>query len=463
MNKYAISRRGFLGVSGMVLFGAAGCSSFAAKPAPASKPNIVLILADDLGVHQLGCYGSGFYETPYVDKLAKEGMRFTNAYAACHVCSPTRASIMTGKYPARLGITDFIPGRKDPKDSRLVQPKWNMRLELEEITIAESLKTAGYATGHFGKWHLNLDKKYELGRPCDPGSQGFDDVLTTHKPNAGPPSKYKNDAHHVREITERSVAFIEKNKDKPFLCYVTHNSIHSPELERKALIEKYKNRPGSQHKGRLNPVQAAMLEILDKSVGTICDKIKELGIERNTIVIFFSDNGQLGPDEGELYRGSKGNFYEGGIRMPLVVKWPGVTPASSVCDEVMISTDFFPTFNDIAGVSSTAKNVDGISLVPVLKNPNAKLGRKAVYWHFPHYRSKGIFPHGAMRKGKYKLIEWYEKSAFGEEGAFELYDLVSDPKEQKNLAASKPKMVKQMSAEFTKWRKHVGAQEMTKK
>jgi len=462
MSCESLSRRGFLGVGGFFLLGGAGCLSFGSKAKASSRPNIVFILADDLGVHQLGCYGSDFYETPNVDKLAKEGMRFTNAYAACHVCSPTRASIMTGKYPARLGITDFIPGRKDPEKARLVQPKWKMHLELKEITVAESLKAAGYATGHFGKWHLNVDKKYKLGRPCDPGSQGFDDVFTTHKPKAGPGSKYENDAHHVREITERSVAFIEKNKDKPFFCYVTHNSIHSPELERAELIAKYKSRPGSERKGRLNPIQAAMLEILDKSVGTICKKIRDLGIERNTIVIFFSDNGQLGPDKGEPFRGSKGNFYEGGIRMPFVVKWPGVVAAGSVCDEVMISTDFFPTFNEMAGVSSSAKDVDGVSLVPVLKNCGDKLGREAVYWHFPHYR-KGSGPHGAMRKGRYKLVEWYEKSAFGEDGAFELYDLVDNPREQKNLAGSKPGMVKEMSAEFAKWRKDVGAQEMTKK
>lgn len=428
------------------------------------RPNVVFILADDLGVHQLGCYGSDFYETPNVDQLAAEGMRFTNAYAACHVCSPTRASIMTGKYPARLGITDFIPGMKRrPEGARLVQPAWNMRLELEEVTLAESLKAAGYATGHFGKWHLNTDKEYKLGRPCDPGSQGFDDVFTTHKPKAGPPSKYENDAHHVREITERSNAFIEKHKDRPFFCYVTHNSIHSPQIERETLIAKYADRAGAQKGGRLNPIHGAMLETLDKSVGTICEKIRTLGIEQDTVVIFFSDNGQQGPDEGEPFRGSKGNFYEGGIRMPLVVKWPGVTLAGSVCDELVMSTDFFPTFNEMAGVSSSANSVDGHSLVPVLLDANTRLERRAIYWHFPHYRKSTIGPHGAMRRGRYKLVEWYEKSAFDEEGALELYDLVDDPGEQKNLADSDPRRVKKMNAEFKKWRKDVGAQEMTEK
>ena len=255
---------------------------------------------------------------------------------------------------------------------------------------------------------------------------------------------------------------IKGNKDKPFFCYVTHNSIHSPELERAELIAKYKDRPGAKKGGRLNPVQAAMLETLDKSVGTICKKIKELRIERNTIVVFFSDNGQNGPMEGEPYRGCKGILYEGGIRMPFIVKWPGVVKAGSVCDEIMISNDFFPTFNEIAGVRYSAEDIDGVSLVPVLKDVGANLGRDSVYWHFPHYRKSTIGPHGAMRKGRYKLVEWYEKSAFGEEGAFELYDLVDDPKEQNDFAGSKPAIVKAMGAEFAKWRRDVGAQEMKK-
>ena len=192
-------------------------SSFAEEVT--KKPNIVLILADDLGWHQLGYNGNTFYETPHIDQLAIDGMRFSNAYAACTVCSPTRASITTGKYPARLHLTEYIPG-KNPKDTRLVTPDWTKRLALEEITVAESLKKAGYASGHFGKWHLNSDKKYKLGRPGDPGSQGFDDVLTTHKPKAGPKSKYDEDWHHVREITERALAFIEKNREKPFFLPV---------------------------------------------------------------------------------------------------------------------------------------------------------------------------------------------------------------------------------------------------
>lgn len=436
------------------------CSLSCYAKALTKKPNIVLILADDLGMHQLACYGSTFYETPAINKLATQGIRFTNAYAACHVCSPTRASIMTGKYPARLHLTDYIPGKAP--DKRLITPTWQKHLKLDEITVAESLKSAGYTTGHFGKWHLNMDKKYKPSRAGDPGSQGFDDVLTTHKPGAGPKSKYDQDWHHVREITERSIAFIEKNKDKPFFCYVSHNSIHSPEIEKKSLVEKYSAKPESNYAKRNNPEQAAMLETLDKSVAAILDKLKALDLEKNTIVIFFSDNGQKGPKKGKPFRGSKGDLYEGGIRMPLIVKWPGVTKAGTVCDEIVISNDFFPTFNDIAGVSSGAKDIDGVSMLKLLQDSNAHLTRDTVYWHYPHYHGNGLGPQGAVRRGRYKLIEWFEKLAYNEDGAIELYDLIDDPGEQKNLAKSMPIVATELRNALHLWRKQVGAQMMSK-
>jgi arylsulfatase A len=427
-----------------------------------TKPNIVFILADDLGRYQLSSYGSRFYETPNIDRLVKEGVRFTNAYAAAPICSPTRASIMTGKYPARLHLTDFIPGG-NPKDKKLITPDWQKHLPLKEVTIAESLKNAGYVTGHFGKWHLNVDKKYKPGRPGDPGSQGFDDVLTTHKPGAGPKSMYDEDWHHVREITERSIAFIENNKDKPFFCYVTHNSIHSPEIEKKALVEKYATKPEAKTNKRNNPKQAAMLETLDKSVGTILMTLEKLGLEKNTIVFFYSDNGQLGPKNGKPFRGSKGDLYEGGIRMPLIIKWPGVITPGSECGEVVISNDFFPTITAIAGGSSTAKDVDGINFLPLLKDSGAKLTREAVYWHFPHYHSLGLGPQGAVRMGRYKLIEWFERSAYDQANAFELYDLIKDPGEQRNLADTMPEVTAKLKEKLNAWKKRIGAQLMTKR
>ncbi len=427
-----------------------------------AQPNIVFILVDDLGRHQLSCYDDSFYETPHIDRLVEEGMRFDNAYAAAAICSPTRASIMTGKYPARLHLTDFIPGGRTT-NRKLQTPEWSKGLPVEETTVAEALKAAGYATGHFGKWHLNRDKKYELGRDGDPGSQGFDDVLTTHKPKAGPASPYEEDWHHVRQITERSLAFIEKHRDQPFFCFVTHNSIHDPEIEKRQLIDKYAEKAGAQKNGLKNPKQAAMLETLDMSIGVIMDRLRALDLEQDTVVVFFSDNGQLGPKNGKPFRGSKADLYEGGIRMPLIVRWPGIVAAGSVCEEIVISNDFFPTFCELAGggnVVSQAK-VDGCSLLPLLREPASSLARDSVCWHYPHYHGRGLGPQGAIRRGRYKLIEWFEKSVMGEAGAFELYDLEKDPGEQNNLAISMPDLSGELARSLQQWRIEVGAQMMT--
>lgn len=423
-------------------------------------PNIVFIVADDLGVHQLGCYGSQFYETPNIDRLASNGMKFTNAYAAATVCSPTRASILTGKYPARLHLTDYIPGKTKPGE-KLKVPEWSKYLSENEMTIAEVLKTAGYVTGHFGKWHLNIDKKYELGRSGDPDSQGFDDVLTTHKPGAGPDSKYENDKHHVKEITERALDFIEKNQKNKFFCYIPHNTIHAPEIENKLLVEKYEDKHGSKKGGHNNPIQAAMLETLDNSVAEIIAKLKELNLEENTILIFFSDNGQLGEKNGKPFRGSKGDLYEGGIRMPLIVYWPGTVEPGTLSEDLVISNDFFSTFSELANVKIKSET-DGISLFPLLKNSRAKLNRNTLYWHYPHYHGTGLGPQGAIREGKYKLVEWFEKSIDNEKGAIELYDLLTDPGERHNLVDSLPQVSSRLLNKLKTWRINVGAQEMVK-
>ncbi|MHC4637008.1 MAG: sulfatase-like hydrolase/transferase [Planctomycetota bacterium] len=462
-----MNRRDFLkglgiGTASFVLAGGAGVPVFG-KGKKGSKPNIVFILADDLGWHQLGCYGSKYYETPNLDKLAAESMRFTDAYAACPVCSPTRASIMTGKYPGRLHLTDFIKGGS-PTNKKLLTPEWTAYLPLEEVTIAEVLKEAGYATGHFGKWHLNINKSYKLGRPGDPGSQGFDDVLTTHKPGAGPKSPYENDAHHVRQITERAVSFIETNKDKQFFCYITHNSIHRPEKEREELIAKYRAKLGANNDeryGHNNAKQAAMLETLDKSVAVVLKKLDELNLSDNTLLVFFGDNGHLGPKDTKPLRGSKADLYEGGIREPLIVRWPGVVKPGSVCKEPVTSVDFFPTFVEATGGKVTDPAVDGESIMSLLKQ-SGKLKREAIYWHYPHYHGQGIAPSGAIRKGDFKLIEWFEKSVDGikTEGAVELYNVRYDLNERHNLAKEMRKKAKELYRDLKKWRKDVGAQEM---
>lgn len=465
MTNFHCDRRDFLKASalGAASWAFSGCSGPSIGTGPKSQPpNILFILSDDQGWHQLGCYGSDFYETPNIDRLAVEGMKFTDAYAACPVCSPTRASIMTGKYPARLHLTNFIPGRVDRK--RLLPPEYTRYLPLEETTIAEALKEAGYVCGHFGKWHLNKNKKYELGRPGDPGSQGFDDVFTSHKPRKGRPSKYENDAHHVREITERTLAFLENNKDKTFFCYVTHNTIHQPIVERPELIAKYEAKPQSKL-DQNNPIIGAMVETLDISVGAILDKLDELEIADNTIVIYFSDNGPLrGRYELKPLRGGKGNIYEAGIRVPFLVRWPGVVRAGSQSSVPVISVDFFPTLLEAADLEVTDVEVDGKSFMPVLTRTGT-VDRDAIYWHYPHYSpQEGTCQGGVIRQGRYKLIEWYEKSIDGidTDGALELFDLVEDMGEQKNLAKKMPELTTALYDKLKKWRKSVNAQEMTR-
>ncbi len=435
-----------------------------------SAPNIVFILADDLGWHQLGCYGNSFYETPNIDRLAREGIRFTQAYAAAPVCSPTRASVMTGKYPARLHLTDFIPGNPYPF-AKLRTPDWTKALPLDEVTIAEWLRGRGYATGHFGKWHLNKDKEYRPGRPGDPGSQGFDTVLTTRKPS--PDDDPCADAHHVELITRHALEFIRWNRNKPFFCYVTHNAIHRPQLECPDLVAKYERKPGADPLRGNNPTAGAMVETLDKSVGRILDQLDELGLTNNTLVVFFSDNGPLyGFDARKPLYGGKGDLYEGGIRVPLLMRWPDGVSGGAVCHTPVISNDFLPTFADILGALAAAPAMDGESMLPLLRGGDG-LDREALYWHYPHYHrltsddgvvDHPVKPHGAVRAGRYKLIEWFEQSIEGPDtpGALSLYDLDEDPGESKNLVSAMADKARELYRMLREWRKSVGAQEMTR-
>jgi arylsulfatase A-like enzyme len=434
----------------------AGCAPEAPPPAAEpERPNVVFILADDLGWTDLSSYGSDLYETPHLDALAADGMKFTDAYAAAHICSPTRASVMTGKTPARLHLTTAIGSSKDGK---LVSPEWTQYLPLEEVTIAEALKAAGYATGHFGKWHLNKDKNYEPGRPMDPGSQGFDVVLTTHKPKHD--DDPEADPHHVQEITDAAVAFIEANKDRPFFCYVPHNTVHRPVLGRAELVQRYEERlePDANHD---NPTYAAMVDDLDGSVAQILAKLDELGLTEKTLVIFTSDNGGFLGDEKDdatvntPLRSGKGHIYEGGTRVPTIVRWPGITPPGSVSAEPISSIDFYPTLLEIAGTTGDAAHnaeVDGISLVPLLKEASATLGREALFWHFPHYSPQKGFPSGAIRVGDLKLVEFFEDMHV------ELYDLKNDISESHDLAGEMPEKAEELTRRLHEWREAVGAQ-----
>jgi len=424
------------------------------------KWNFVFIVGDDIGWNQVGYQGSKFYETPNIDKIAEKGIHFTDAYAANPVCSPTRASIMTGKNPARLHITDYIPGSPYPfakvKNPTILQDG----LPMKEYTLAELFKDHGYTTGHFGKWHLNKDKNYTIGRDRDPKSQGFDDILTTVKP--GYNHDLVTDAHHAEEITKRSVDFIERygEKGKPFFCYTAHHVVHRPIMEEQKLINKYREKPNSEDPVN-NPIMGAMIERMDRGVGQILNKLDELNITDKTIVIFYSDNGgfeQL--QEQDPLRGGKAMVYEGGIRVPLAIKWPGVVEEGTKCSKPVISDDFFPTFASILNEQIMPKNIDGKNILPLIKQ-TGDIDRNTLYFHYPHYHHLGYKPGGAIREGDYKLIEWFEKSKTGEKGAYQLFNIKEDIGETNDLSDEKPELVERLKKKLHSWRKKVNAQEMT--
>jgi arylsulfatase A-like enzyme len=429
---------------------------------PPRKPNVVIILVDDLGWADLGCYGSKFHRTPNVDKLAAAGLRFTDAYA-CPVCSPTRAELMTGKYSARLHLTDWLPGRADRPDQRLLRPELRQQLPLEEVTIAKALKAAGYATGHVGKWHLG-------GEGFGPDKHGFD--VTIGGNQAGSPLSYfapykagnrvmpglekAPDGEYLTDrLTAEAEGFIEKHKDQPFFLYLAHYAPHIPMKAKPELVAKY---PQAFALGRQsNPIYAAMLESLDDGVGRLIRKLDELKLTDNTVVIFMSDNGGLATLEGPNtpptinapLREGKGYLYEGGIRVPLIVKWPGnVKPG--VTNVQAASHDLFPTILEISGTPPAGK-VDGISLVPVLKG-TGEVKRDALYWHYPHYSNQGGKPGGAVRDGDYKLIEFYEN------GRRELFNVKADIGESRNLILEKADVAKRLAEKLDAWRREVGAQ-----
>jgi uncharacterized sulfatase len=425
------------------------------------RPNIVFILADDLGYSQLGCYGSDYYQTPNLDRLSREGMLFTDAYAACAVCSPTRASIMTGKYPARLHLTDFIAGNSST-EYPLTQPDWQKYLPLEEVTLAEYLKEQGYRTALFGKWHLSQHKTPPGSLPFNPDKQGFDESFVSYKPSGGLSQAWQgaeDDAHNVDTITSLAINFIDRNRSNPFILFVSHNTIHDPLQEKAGTIAKYEQLAATE-KPENHPVIGAMIERLDNSCGTILNKIKESGLEENTIVVFFSDNG--GKHAYALQtplRAGKGWLYEGGIREPLIVKWKGHVEPGSRSGALVSSIDFLPTFLEMTGVEKLPEPLDGLSIVPVLEN-HEKEGHTELFWHYPHYhRGSGMLPGAAIRSGKWKLIEWYEKSLLGEqESAFELYDLENDMCETRDLSDSLKSRTAELAGKLQKWRSEVNAQ-----
>jgi len=449
------------------------------------RPNFVFFLVDDLGYMDVGAYNPNtFYETPHVDRIAREGMRFTDGYAANPVCSPTRYSIMTGRYPSRVDATNFFAGRRA---GRFRPAPLNDRMPLEEITLAEALREAGYRTAFLGKWHLGPTEEYW------PKAQGFDVNVAGH--SAGGPFKCGYFSpyfmptitdgpvgeHLPERLSRDACGLIEKFHagGKPFLVYLAFYSVHTPLRAPEALIEKYEKKaaaladagaeefadeeqawPTKQPRRvrirQCHAVYAAMIESMDRAVGRVLKKLDQLGIDENTVVLFMSDNGGLSTSEGSPtsnlpLRGGKGWLYEGGIREPYMIKWPGAAKPGSTCSEPVISTDFYPTIIQIAGMKpKPQQHRDGVSLVPLLTGEGS-LDRDALYWHYPHYSNQGGIPGGAIRMGRYKLIERFE------DGRVHLYDLADDVGERRDLAETMPERVDEMRKKLHAWYQEVDA------
>jgi len=458
------------------------------------KPNFVFILVDDLGWADLGCYGSTFHETPNIDQLAGESMRFTSAYAACPVCSPTRASIMTGKYPARTGVTDWITGRQSsnaglPCD-KLLAREFEFEVKLEELTIAEAMKQAGYKTYFAGKWHLGEDSIYW------PEHQGFDinkGGWSVGSPRGGYFSPYINPRLEsgpegeclTDRLTDESIHFLEDHTQEPFFLYLSFYTVHNPQQGKPELVEKYKKKIESEGldpeamettdrewinyaspQGRFveriqqgHPTYAAMIETLDTNVGRLMQKLKELELDKKTIVIFMSDNGGLSTSEGSPtsnlpLRGGKGWMYEGGIREPMFIKWPGSGSAGTLSDVPVTSTDFYPTILEMAEVELIPdQHLDGVSLAPLLSG-KGDLADRPIFWHYPHYSNQGGKPGAAVRLGDYKLIEFFDP------GLVELYNLADDIGETSNLAEEMSEKTEEMLQLLHSWQEEVGAKGM---
>jgi arylsulfatase A-like enzyme len=454
--------------------------------AKVSPPNIVLFMVDDLGWRDLGCQGSGYYRTPNIDRLAAEGARFTDAYAACVVCSPTRAAVLTGRYPARLLLTDWLPsGRWDPH-ARLRPGRFVRSLPLEEWTLAEALRDGGYRTVHVGKWHLG-------GGPFSlPEHHGFD-VNVAGDAHGAPGSYFfpyagdwaipstplratwntladgRPDEYLTDRLTDEAVAYIrgvgpadaKTAEDRPFFLHLAHYAVHTPLQAPPELVAKYEAVPEEQRQGR--PVYAAMVESVDASLGRIMTALGERGIADDTVVIVTSDNGGFaGATSNAPLRANKGASYEGGIRVPLIIRWPGVSRPGSVITEPVTSTDLYPTCLAAAGLPSLPhQHVDGRNLEPLLRRADAAARggdwepRPALYWHFPHYNEHpSSVPASVIRKGEWKLIE-----SFDPEGR-ELYNLADDLGETTDLAASRPDLVAALAADLEAWRRSVGAEPM---
>lgn len=425
---------------------------------PKPKPNFIVVLVDDLGWRDWGSYGHPYHETPNLDQLASESVKFTQAYASCPVCSPTRASLMTGRYPARLHLTDWIPGRKQWPGSRLLTVPFEQQLPVDEQTLPEALKPLGYHSASVGKWHLG-------GTGSLPTDHGFDvNIAGDHR---GSPPGYFGPFNLINlkggtkadlltdRLTDEAAGLVSANAGRPFLLYLPHYTVHTPIQAPQALTEKYRRKMASLGVDG-NPTYAAMVETLDHSIGRLREKVKAAGLESNTVWIITSDNGGLRFEgkaakpvtDNSPARNGKGHLYEGGIRVPLLIRWPGVAKAGSEDATPVTTPDLFATVLDIAG-TRPSHAVDGRSLVPLLRGQEVR--NVPLFWHYPHYSNQGGVPGGAIRDGEWKLIEFYE------DGRMELYHLASDPGEKLNLVKKHASRAKDMHQKLASWRKSVKA------
>lgn len=413
------------------------------------RPNIIFILTDDLGWSELGAYGNRFNETPNLDRLAREGLRFTSAYASAPVCSPTRAALMTGQHPARVQITDYL----DVRDHKHLSPSYT--------TLNEPLEQVGYRTGLVGKWHLTGD--YAVGRGA-PERHGWNEVIATER-------KYIADGDYtypyffLPDLKERSpneyltdrlnleaVEFIKRHKDQPFFLYLSHYSVHTKLEAKPELVKKYAAKPGAG-KERNNPELAAMLESIDDGINQIMRTLAELKLADDTLIVFTSDNGgETRVTTNAPLRAGKSTLYEGGIREPLIVRYPRLVRAGGVCEAPVATTDFYPTLLELAGAERDQLQIlDGESFVKLLRDPSARIRREPIYWHYPLTKPHflGGRSSGAMRAGDYKLIEFYD------DNHIELYDLKTDASERRDLAAEMPSRAASMRRRLADWRARI--------
>jgi len=399
-----------------------------------TRPNIIFILCDDLGINDLHCYGRQEHTTPNLDRLAAQGVRFTSAYCSQPICSASRAGLLTGLNPGRLRLTTFLPGRPDCKAQRVLHPEIMLHIPLEIKTLPRYFKEAGYATGFVGKWHVG-------GQGYGPAEHGFDSVYTA-RANTVPSDIEGGKAEY--ELTNALFTFVEANKDRPFLAYLGHHTPHIPYTAKPHLV--------ARHKDAFEPVYAALIETLDDTIGLVMKKLDELGIADNTILIFTSDNGGLHVPELEHkrvthntpYRAGKSFVYEGGLRVPLIARWPGHFPAGTVIDDPVNNTDWVPTLLELAGVP-VPPGLDGTSFAQGLQG--GTIPAAPLFWHFPHYTNQGSRPSGAMRDGNWLLVEMYD------EDVTELYDLSVDIGEQHDIAAQHPERAAAMKASLAAYRK----------